>query len=100
MQIEVEKKSRESAGQSHRWEIFSMMDTKDEKQMCVAHVMFETGNVQTEAQMIEISTMEDHLSPISLNHMKAKVYGYRDAVGLVHALIWHTGPGPQQVYVK
>lgn len=64
-----------------------MMDTKDEKQVCVADVMFETLNVQTEAQMIEISTMEDHLSPISLNHMKAKVYGHRDAVGLVHATV-------------
>ena len=32
-----------------------MMDTKDEKQMCVADVMFETGMVQNEAQMIEVS---------------------------------------------
>lgn len=32
-----------------------MMDTKDKKQMCVADVMFETGVVQNEAQMIEVS---------------------------------------------
>lgn len=32
-----------------------MMDTKDEKQTCIVDVMFETGMVQDEAQMIEVS---------------------------------------------